>query len=146
MLVADTCGPGTVSSGSTMSYEVELSRRGSALVWVGPGGTFQGSLTDDDEFCIEVTNSWQVRQPDPWYDDPGCQMNRIERLCGTLELAEGDQSEMEVEQVTSVTARHEFFVSYVTGTSCPELLGISEGQYLALPCQVVYDIEGLSIE
>lgn len=146
LLVADTCGPGTVSAGPSMEYEVELRRNGSTLLWDGPGGTVRGTFLSGDEFCIELARSWHVRDPDPWFDDPGCDMSQIERLCGTLELVEGDASQMETERVTSLTARHEAFVSHDTGSVCTELVGISEGQYLTLPCQVVYDLEGMAAD
>ncbi len=145
ILVADTCGPGTVSAGPTMSYEVELNRSGDSLTWHGPGGTVQGFFTSDDEFCIELGSQWHVRDADLWFGDPGCDMTRVERLCGTLTFAE-PELEDEPAQVTSLTARHEAFVANVGGTNCDDQVGISEGQYLALPCQVAYELVGISAE
>lgn len=146
LLVTDTCGPGTVSAGPSLHYEVEVQRQGSSLTWVGPSGRFTGTLSGDDEFCIELNRSWHVRDPDPWLDDPGCDMSQIERLCGTIETEVLDEGGVESEQITSLTARHEVFVSYNLGSNCTNLVGITEGQYLTLPCQVVYDMTGTPLE
>ncbi len=87
-----------------------------------------------------------MRDPDPWMEDPGCDMSQIERLCGTLDLQADDENSLESEQVVSLTARHEVFVAPSEGSYCPELIGISSGQYLSLPCQVVYDMSGDALE
>lgn len=148
-LVADSCGPQTVSMGSTMSYEVELSRSGDSLRWMGPSGSIEGAFLSGDEFCIELADSWHVRDADPWYGDPGCEMQRVERLCGVLELEEeplDDASEGAAPVLVGLTGRHEAFISGTEGSDCSDQLGLQEGQYLALPCQVVYDLVGTAIE
>ena len=146
LLVADTCCPGTVSSGPNMRFDVELHRQGSVLTWHGPGGRYQGSLTSDNQFCIDASRGWHVRDPDPWLGDPGCDISQIERLCGTLELETADEGSLDTDQVLSLTARHELYVSPGNGSVCDELIGLSSGQYLALPCQVVYDMTGDALE
>lgn len=148
LLVADTCGPGMTSGDPTMSYEVDLRRSGDTLHWSGPAGSHQGSFASDDEFCIEINASWHVRDPDPWYGDPGCDMVRQERLCGELAFSENqdDVAGEDLQQVVRMTARHEAFISGNTGSDCSDQIGLSAGQFLALPCQVAYTLTGAPLE
>jgi hypothetical protein len=142
-LSIDTCGPGTVSAGPSLEYEVNLERQGSTLMWNGPSGRFTGTLSGDDRFCIELDRGWHVRDADPWLEDPGCDMSQIERLCGTIVTEEREDG---AEEVASLTARHEVFVSSNPGSNCVELVGITQGQYLTLPCQVIYEMTGTPAE
>lgn len=146
-LVADTCGPGVNTNGSTMDYDVELQRNGETIRWLSPWGSVSGALTDDDEFVIEVGDQWIVRDADPWLGDPGCAMQQLERISGTIEFETiEDENDVSEEVVSSITATHESFIAPTTGSDCSNLLGISEGTYLTLPCQIAYDIVGTPLE
>ncbi len=143
VLAADTCGPGSFPGGPSMSYEVEIQRSGDTLHWLGPGGEVQGSFTSDTTFCIELNDLWHVRDADPWYGDPGCDMQRIERLCGTLEFEDAvDETGADIQQLIGLTARHEAFVAGTQTSNCSDQIGVSTGQYLTLPCQVAYELVG----
>lgn len=142
ILVADTCGPGVVSSGSSMAYDIELQRNGSAITWIGPGGSRSGTMTDDENFCIELSANWNERESDPWLGDPGCEMVHLEQLCGTLEFEDQETDEETGPIVARITATHEAYVSGTQGSDCSDQIGITEGLYLSLPCQVVYEITG----
>lgn len=148
LLVADTCGPGVTSGDPTMSYEVDLRRSGDTLHWSSPGEAYQGTFSSDDEFCIVLNAEWHVRDPDPWYDDPGCSMVRQERLCGEVAFSqsETDASGAALQQVVNLTARHEAFISGNTGSDCSDQIGLAAGQFLSLPCQVAYTLTGSAIE
>jgi hypothetical protein len=146
VLVEDTCGPGFQAPGPSLAYDVELRRTGTTLMWAGPGAPVQGTCDDSGRFCFELTNTWHVRDPDPWLEDPGCDMFRVERLCGSLEMSEDATDAGSKEQVTAVTATHESFVSSAAGSYCPELIGVQPGQFMAIPCQVAYEITGAAAE
>ena len=146
-LVADTCGPGAFPEGPSMAYDVDLRRQGDTLYWVGPSGTVLGRFSSDRDFCIQLDDQWHVRDADPWYDDPGCDLRRIERLCGTLDFAqETDETGAVSERVTSLVGRHEAFVSGTETSDCSDQVGVSEGQYLTLPCQITYELQGAPVE
>jgi hypothetical protein len=146
-LVADSCGPGTVDADPLLQYNVELRQGGSVVTWDGPGLTLQGPLGADDQFCIDDSSTWKVREADLWLEDPGCSMTRIERLCALLEdLKEVDTVEEGEPLASSFTGRHELFISHEGGSDCTDQLGLADGQYLTLPCQVTYDIVGQLVE
>lgn len=144
VLVEDSCGPGFGAPGPSTSYDVELRLSGSTLTWVAAGSSAQGSCDEDGRFCIEATRQWIVRDPDPWYEDPGCQMLSVERVCGAVDIIEEENDDGEAtRRVASLEARHEVTTS-CTGTSyCPEMIGLAQGQVLALPCRVAYELTGL---
>jgi hypothetical protein len=138
VLSNDTCGPTMTSAGAYTEYDVDLSRSGDRLVWDGPGGRFEAALSDDGEFCIELDAQWHVRDADEFYGVAACDMVRIERLCGALSFeGEGDE-----ETVTGMTGRHDAAVSAATGADCRDQIGVGNGLYLALPCQVAYTLTG----
>jgi len=147
LLVSDTCGPGITTGEPTMSYDVEIRRSGDSIVWSGPAGTVQGTFSSDESFCIEQSSQWHVRDADPWYEDPGCDMVSIERLCGTLTLESvSDASEADSQEVTGLLGRHEAFISGTTGSNCSDQVGVAEGQYLDLPCQITYSLTGVQLQ
>jgi hypothetical protein len=116
---------------------------GSTLTWVGPGSQASGTCDEDGRFSIEITRTWNVRDPDPWSGDPGCDMMEVERLSGTLVLDEQERDGGATERaVQSLDGRHELYDAAQSGTSCPELIGVQSGQVLALPCQVAYELTG----
>jgi len=142
VLATDTCGPVITSAGSYLDYDVDLSRSGDRLIWDGPGGTYEAALSDDDEFCVEYSAQWHVRDADEFYGVAACDMVQVERLCGTLTIeGEGDE-----ETVTAMTGRHDAYVSGATGADCRDQIGVGTNLYLALPCQVAYTLTGVPPE
>ena len=141
--VSDTCGPGLDTGGAAVTYSVELSVSGSTLTWAGPAGRAQGRYDGAGGFCIELAGTWHVRDADPWYGDPGCDMVSLERLCGTVEVTEEESPAGTVDtRAAGLSARHETFLAPADGSYCPELIGLSAGQFLALPCGVAYELTG----
>jgi hypothetical protein len=138
VLVTDTCGATMTSGGALVEYDVDISRSGDRLIWDGPGGRFETTVSDDGQFCIEYDAQWHVRDADLFYGIAACDMVQIERLCGALTV----EGEGEDETVTGMTGRHDATVSGATGADCRDRIGVGNGLYLALPCQVAYTLTG----
>ncbi len=139
----NTCGSLAVSLPDPWTRAAELSRgAGDLYYWreVASGVVVQGALTNG-EYRFRGSSEAQILNADPSLDYPGCRVRLDDELRFTLE---GDESDAGADGGAGLvlTGRQSTVVSVVAGSNCAPALNSNGGNFLALPCEFAYDLEG----
>lgn len=148
---SSTCGPQSMNFLPRFEYGVELRVRDGAVRWVPQGATTVTGVWDASARVFRVllegdTVAWQ---PDVRRQIAGCTLRRTDVIEGSVVLDDPDAGPSQDAGVDagsqslarSFSGSETVVFGAVSGGDCNPLLGASEGQFSALPCEVRYTLE-----
>jgi hypothetical protein len=131
-----------------LTFYVELrSEPGSARgYWKLPDGPLvAGALDPDGAFRFAQSANVTAVPADPARGVTGCVLERAEVVSGALEMSASDASAIDggvaddVERIDGTTA---ITIAPVAGSDCSPILTAWGGAFPALPCRILYDLDG----
>jgi hypothetical protein len=149
-LVENACGDSAVPALDPLRFAVELRTDEDGLAfWRRPDSPLvDGTVDQDGNFRFRTRVIVPALAPDPDFDYPGCVLDQREEVEARVVEVEDDDmedddmelDEMELEGGNSIT------LSPSAGSDCTPLLAARGGPFLALPCEVDYQLAGSSRE
>lgn len=144
---SNTCGPGAVQAPGSAEFEVEIRRQGETGWWIPEGlAPVMGVLDDRGTFEFAVSGQIAVRAEDPVQGLAPCSLDKVDEVRGTIVQGPADEADAAPEGGAATLAAEEALSFGATsGSDCSDQLGVGTGQFLALPCQVRYSLEGAEL-
>lgn len=168
---SNTCGP-QVAPESAGSYAVEILLRGDLIRWRPVGGSEAAGSYDamTGAFRVQLERDIVVQAADVRRSIVGCTVHQVELVQGVLDVASldaGTDASADVAMDASVdagdagldggaldgrateTPRPRFtgassvYYGAVPGGDCAGVIGVGQGQLLALPCSYSYQLRGV---
>ncbi len=134
------CGPSTPASVSA-EFDVEIRREGETGFWIPQGQPpVTGVLDDRGIFLFQVAARLVVREEDPVLGLAACVLDRIDEVRGTVTVA--DEADASAAPDGRLLGEQTLSVAAASGADCSDRIGLAEGQFLGLPCQIRYALEG----
>jgi hypothetical protein len=136
-LDSNGCGPSAVQATQSAEFDVDLRREGEAGWWIPDGqAPVPGEVDESGAFRFEIRGQTAVREEDPTQGLAACTLDHVDEVRGFVSGGEdaGPAASLAGEESLSFAAS--------AGSDCSDQLGLGTGQFLALPCQVRYVLEG----
>jgi hypothetical protein len=147
---ANTCGAQMSGKLQSARFNVSLALQSGVLRWTPEGAVAASGSYDvyQRTFRIAVENSTQAIAANRRLDIPGCVLRRVDVIEGVLDVRGGDAGTAQdagggVDAGAAVVGSfrgHETIAYGTESGDCSALIGVGQGQALALPCQVGYDL------
>jgi hypothetical protein len=134
------CGPSAQASVS-VEFDVEIRRDGDRGYWIPQGqAPVSGVLDERGAFLFQVASRVAVREEDPAAGLAACTMDRFDEVRGTVTVA----SDADASAVAPgrLLAEETLSIGATSGSDCSDRIGLGEGQFIGLPCQIRYGLEG----
>lgn len=126
---ANGCGAGALGSTPSFEFEIDLARDQGELFWGG-----QGSARLDEGLGFELVDTIRVELTPPRGGQPGCSIQRSDRIAGTLTPnASGE--------IVGFGARLEHTFAVAAGGLCSLDDRLAAG-LPQLPCSILYALDG----
>jgi hypothetical protein len=119
-----------------------------------PGGSlFAGVVRNGEEYSFQVSQSWTVKEPDPFVGYVGCSVTQRDAFTlvvedATQDAADGIEPGADggvAPAPMTLTGSQTTEVEPVTGSDCIPAVTAGGGQFLSLPCRVEYVLTGTGI-
>jgi hypothetical protein len=134
-LEESSCGTGALGSSDVWEFDVGLSRRDQNLYWLNGAEAIPGNIAPDGvSFAFDTRVAVEVEPAGK--GRLGCTVWRSDQASGTLGAPTTD--------VVSFDGRLRFQYSAQPTSDCSELIGV-EGGFMALPCEMTYDLSGTRV-
>jgi hypothetical protein len=170
LMMTNTCGPQAVSIPAALQYQARLGYNRGVASWELPQSRISatGSWTDVPPSFRFTNDTYRtVREAVPVYGLAACVMHRFDVIEGTLsgslhdlaaEAAALDANPMDgldaTEQLVpddagtdagpaSIAATETIAYGPSAGSDCRDAIGVGQGQFLTLPCQITYAMNGV---
>lgn len=125
-----SCGPGIGGSGP-LEFEVEIRRDGEVGYWIGPDGLARvGRIDEQGTYRFKLEQRIQVRAGDA--QTAPCVMDQVDEVTGTA--------------AGSLIGTEALAIAVTAGADCSDQMGITTGKFLALPCEIRWELEGAAKE
>ncbi len=132
-LAGDSCGAESLAAPSNWSFEVKLSRSGSALYWLNGREAIVGEIDARGAFAFTTLLELPLAAPRGAYK--GCTILRRDSAAGSLAASQA-----------ALSAKLTYAYSQKDGSDCSELVTGTDGMPEALPCQLSYALRGERLE
>lgn len=127
----DSCGAESLNAPETWSFQVKLSREGTTLYWLNGREAIVGDIDHDGRFAFETHLDLPLAEKHG--AAKGCTIVRHDSASGTLAL-ETDSS--------ALRGKLSYAYDATSDSDCSEFTTGTNGQPLALPCQLTYALTG----
>ena len=152
-LEANSCGAAAVPAMDAFSFGVEIRRRDREAFWLRDDTPMvSGVFTGDDQYRFAFDATVELVASDLDLGIAGCVLAQHEVLRVTAMEApmEGatpmDDEETMAAQTVPLHGEHSIDFAPLAGSDCAPALAISGGPFAALPCSVIYALEGEAVE
>jgi len=165
-MTVNTCGPQAVVALSHLMFGAVLAYSRGRSTWSLPqtGVTVSGTWSDaPPEFRVSTSQYSTLRPGDRRYQLAACVIERFDVIDGTVSglLPEANVTPLDsgVDVIpdgatllppdaggaTTFTATETIVYGAASGADCRDFIGAGQGQYLTLPCELVYAMDGVMI-
>lgn len=144
------CGPSAVPVIDPLRFPVELrADRGGLVYWRRLRAPLvQGTRSASGEYRFEAIGSVMVIEPSPDEGVVGCALDQHEVIAVEVESADPTDAGPTEPDAGAAPAplrlegEHRITYTPVAGSDCTPLLAAGGGAFLALPCEVTYELAG----
>ena len=125
----DSCGAESLSAPETWNFQVKLSREGTTLYWLNGREAIVGDIDDSGRFAFETHLDLPLAEKHG--AAKGCTIVRHDSASGTLGSS-----------ATSLSGKLSYAYDASSDSDCSEFTTGTNGQPLALPCELSYSLTG----
>ena len=131
-LTEDDCGAESLNAPQTWSFDVKLSRDGSALYWLNGREAIVGSIDEAGSFAFETHLDLRLAERNG--SAKGCTIVRRDSAAGALARSE-----------ESLTVTLSYSYDATGDSDCSDFAAGTQGMPQTLPCSLAYRLEGARV-